>query len=67
MSPGSSRDEFDWGLRTGTWLFLFDSFDEIPDILGSTETDTVVEEYADALFHFLHGMNQCRGVVASRE
>ena len=60
-------DEFKQGMADGTWLFLFDSFDEIPDILSSTEADHTIREYADAISAFLHGMNQCRGVVASRE
>ncbi|HEX2994764.1 MAG TPA: NACHT domain-containing protein [Anaerolineales bacterium] len=60
-------DEFERGLQEGTWLFLFDSFDEIPDILSSTEADDVIREYAEAISSFLHGMNGCRGIVASRE
>ncbi|MGW5051192.1 NACHT domain-containing protein [Actinokineospora sp. NPDC004072] len=60
-------DEFDRGLAEGTWLFLFDSFDEIPAILGATEADPVIEAYSDAIHDFLHGMNACRGIVASRE
>ncbi|HEY5729957.1 MAG TPA: NACHT domain-containing protein, partial [Anaerolineales bacterium] len=60
-------EEFKRGLEEGTWLFLFDSFDEIPDILSSTESDTTIREYADAISDFLHRMNQCRGIVASRE
>ncbi|MFI1992824.1 NACHT domain-containing protein [Actinoplanes sp. NPDC020271] len=59
--------ELDAGMRNGTWVFLFDSFDEIPDILTATEVEPVVEEYADAVHAFLHTMNVCRGVVASRE
>ncbi|MEO6081488.1 MAG: NACHT domain-containing protein [Umezawaea sp.] len=61
------EDEFQSGLQEGTWLFLFDSFDEIPAILSATEADAVIASYADALHGFLHGMNRCRGVVASRE
>lgn len=60
-------DEFDRGLNEGTWLFLFDSFDEIPDILSATEANDVIVDYADAVHAFLHGMNKCRGIVASRE
>lgn len=60
-------DEFQLGLGSGTWLFLFDSFDEIPDILSSTEADPIIRLYAQALSDFLHGMNQCRGIIASRE
>ena len=59
--------EFDRGLEEGKWLLLLDSFDEIPDVLAATESDAVVEEYADAIYNFLHGMNRSRGVVASRD
>jgi NACHT domain len=58
--------EFARGTEAGTWLFLFDSFDEIPDILSSTEHDGVVGEYSDAIYNFSHGMRACRTVVASR-
>lgn len=60
-------EEFKLGMEEGTWLFLFDSFDEIPDILSSTEADQVIRDYAEAISAFLHGMNRCRGIVASRE
>lgn len=60
-------EEFQNGLRDGTWLFLFDSFDEIPAILSSTDADETIRAYADAISDFLHGFNHCRGVVASRE
>lgn len=60
------EEEFEEGLRQGTWLFLFDSFDEIPGVLAATEADATVREYAGAISDFLHGLNQCRGIVASR-
>lgn len=60
------EQEFDKGLDEGTWLFLFDSFDELPEILSSTEADAIIECYAEAISDFLHGMNQCRGIIASR-
>lgn len=59
--------EFDMGLRDGRWLFFFDSFDEIPDVLDATDTDETVAEYTYALEDFLGGANQCRGVIGSRE
>lgn len=59
-------DEFYIGLENGSWFFLFDSFDEIPDILGAEDADKIIREYADAIYDFLHGLNACRGVVASR-
>jgi hypothetical protein len=48
------------------WVFLFDSFDEIPEVLSSTETDEVIAAYSDAIDDFLSGINYCRGVIASR-
>ncbi len=61
------EEEFDRGMRDGTWLFLFDSFDEIPEILSATSANRAIEAYADAVHAFLHAMNRCRGIVASRE
>jgi len=72
LKRGNDRDidafldqEFDRGLRDGTWLLLFDSFDEIPEILAATDNRTI-ERYTEALSSFLHGMKRCRGVIASR-
>lgn len=61
------KDEFQSGLEEGSWFFLFDSFDEIPEILSSTESDAIIRMYAEAIRDFLHGMNRCKGIVASRE
>jgi hypothetical protein len=60
------KEEFESGLLEGTWLFLFDSFDEIPEVLSSTEVDEVIKGYAGAIYDFLGGLNRCRGVIASR-
>lgn len=60
------EQEFEIGMKEGRWVFLFDSFDEIPDILRSTGADETVHEYANAIEEFLHGMGACRGVIASR-
>lgn len=60
-------EEFSQGLKAGTWFFLFDSFDELPEVLSSTETDAVIRGYTDAISDFLHGLNHCRGIIASRQ
>ena len=60
-------DEFAAGLETGRWLFLFDSFDEIPDVLSSTSADERIVAYSDAIYTFMHSFNDCRGIVASRQ
>jgi len=59
-------DEFDAIARRGEWLFLFDSFDEIPELLSATEADAAVRHYEDALSEFLVRMSRCGGIVASR-
>jgi hypothetical protein len=61
------EQSFDERVRAGSWLFLFDSFDEIPAVLSATDADTSVFQYANAIADFLGGMNRCRGIVASRE
>jgi NACHT domain len=60
-------EEFDRGIREGTWLFLFDSFDEIPEVLAATEADVTTRIYAEAISAFLQGLNKCRGIIASRQ
>jgi hypothetical protein len=59
-------DEFQQGIENGSWLFLFDSFDEIPEILGAFNIEKTILLYSKAISDFLSGMNKCRGVVASR-
>jgi hypothetical protein len=74
LNRGRDRDvekflntEFDLGLEHGTWFFLFDSFDELPGVLSSTEQDNRIAEYSEAISDFLHGFNNiCKGIVASR-
>lgn len=51
----------------GIWLFLFDSFDEIPAVLHSAVGSNVVKQYSQAIRQFLEGMGECKGILASRE
>ena len=51
----------------GIWFFLFDSFDEIPDVMHAATGSSIIKDYSDALRLFLSGMPNCRGIVASRE
>jgi len=60
------EDEFERGLEEGTWLFLFDSFDELPEVLSAVDADDIIQQYSEAISDFLHGMNKCRGIIASR-
>jgi NACHT domain len=62
------EEEFRLGVNEGSWLFLFDSFDEIPEILSSVEADNTIRAYAEAIDDFLAvGFNKCRGIIASRQ
>jgi len=60
-------EEIQKGVQEGTWLFLFDSFDELPEVLSSVEADTTIRNYAEAIDDFLSGFNKCRGIIASRQ
>lgn len=42
---------FDIGMQRGDWLFLFDSFDEIPDVLNAEEASGIIDEYSTAIYH----------------
>ena len=55
------------GIEDGAWIFLFDSFDEIPAVLTATEDDDpMVREYWTAITGYIDAQHECRGVVASR-
>lgn len=60
----SNWDEFK---ASGTWFFLFDSFDEIPAILHAAASESAIAEYSRAIRHFMDGIDSCRGILASRE
>ncbi|MFF5083737.1 NACHT domain-containing protein [Actinoplanes sp. NPDC000266] len=73
LNPSRSRDidryleeRFDTDREQGRWLFLFDSFDEIPAILSATEAGPVIDAYVEAIAGFV-GLGQSRAVIASRE
>lgn len=51
----------------GIWLFLFDSFDEIPAVLHAEAESNIIKNYSQALRQFLEGMGECKGILASRE
>jgi len=61
------RENWDDYCNRGIWLFLFDSFDEIPAVLHSEAGSNVVRLYSQAIRQFLEGMGECKGILASRE
>ena len=61
------RENWDDYCNKGIWLFLFDSFDEIPAVLHAEAGSNVVRQYSQAIRQFLEGMGECKGILASRE
>ena len=51
----------------GIWIFLFDSFDEIPAVLHAETGSNIIRNYSQAVRQFLEGMGECKGILASRE
>lgn len=62
---GFIDDYFNQILLSGRWFFIFDSFDEIPSLIGSSDTGYINEMLSKAIYDFMFTSN-CSGVVASR-
>ncbi|MEB5888639.1 NACHT domain-containing protein [Enterobacter roggenkampii] len=61
------KENWDDYCNRGQWLFLFDSFDEIPAVMHSAAGSNIIRHYSQAIRHFLQGMGECKGILASRE
>jgi hypothetical protein len=61
------NEQFDQLIDHRPWTFLFDSFDEIPEILSATNADDVVEDYRRAIYDFVYARPLSRGIIASRD
>lgn len=57
---------FDKMLEDGRWYFVFDSFDEMPCLMGKQNCQELIDHISELLFQFLTGRNQSGGVIASR-
>lgn len=53
-------------LEDGRWYFVFDSFDEMPCLMGEDNNQPIISHISRLLFEFLTGPNQSGGVIASR-
>ncbi|MFI6999183.1 NACHT domain-containing protein [Nocardia sp. NPDC050175] len=58
--------DFQADITNGKIVFVLDGFDEIPEIVGSTTIDSVVDPYVRAIESFIGG-SQSSCIVASRE
>lgn len=57
---------FDKMLEDGRWYFVFDSFDEMPCLMGKRNCQGLIDKISELLYEFMTGPNQSGGVVASR-
>lgn len=53
-------------LDDGRWYFVFDSFDEMPCLMGKKNCQELIDGISSLLYQFMTGPNQNGGVVASR-
>ncbi len=57
---------FDKMLENGKWYFIFDSFDELPCLMGKQGCHELIDHMSSLLYEFITGTNQGGGVIASR-
>lgn len=50
----------------GGWVLLFDSFDEIPDVLNAEDASETIDAYAQAILDFSTTVSNCRTILATR-
>lgn len=58
--------EFEGGIKSGSWLFLFDSLDEMPAILRADDVNEESKRILIAIQRFLYDQGKCRCIVTSR-
>lgn len=65
--PSSMRTEIAEGRNKGSWLYLFDSFDELPEIVNATtDANEKIQQYTAAIKAFLGFKAKSRAIIASR-
>lgn len=57
---------FDKMLQDGRWYFVFDSFDEMPCLMGKQNCQELIDKISELLCQFMTGANQSGGIIASR-
>ena len=57
---------FDKMLEDGRWYFIFDSFDEMPCLMGKQNCQELIDKISELLCQFITGANQSGGIIASR-
>ncbi|MBE7055538.1 MAG: NACHT domain-containing protein [Ruminococcaceae bacterium] len=57
---------FEKVLGDGRWYFIFDSFDELPCLMGKNGCQQLIDNISTLIYQFLTGPNQHGGIIASR-
>lgn len=57
---------FDKMLEDGRWYFIFDSFDEMPCLMGKQNCQELIDKISELLYQFMTGTSQSGGIIASR-
>lgn len=57
---------FDIMFEDGRWYFIFDSFDEMPCLMGKQNCQELIDQISELLYQFMTGAGQSGGVIASR-
>ena len=53
-------------LENGRWYFVFDSFDEMPCLMGKQNSQDLIGKISELLCQFMTSKNQNGGIIASR-
>lgn len=57
---------FDKMFEDGRWYFIFDSFDEMPCLMGKQNCQELIDKISELLCQFMTGDSQSGGIIASR-
>lgn len=57
---------FDKMFEDGRWYFIFDSFDEMPCLMGKQNCQELIDKISELLCQFMTGEGQSGGIIASR-
>ena len=66
LTDGFLNKYFDKMLEDGRWYFVFDSFDEMPCLMGKQNCQELIDKISELLYQFMTGPNQSGGIIASR-
>lgn len=66
LTDGFLNSYFEKMLEDGRWYFVFDSFDEMPCLMGKQNCQELIDHISELLYQFLTGKNQSGGIIASR-